>query len=194
MEDLIDLGVGAVRNERMEKHLLSQADPTDSALAAIASIFERPAVKPPEAPAPAEPAEPVKPVETAESAEPAAPAEPEAPEVAGDASDSATTGQSIAAPPVPEPEPATPPEVDGYSKSGPGPLEQLRFRWTARRGDDGRYYVDETIGTNSLPISSGPMPKHMVIAFIDQRERDAVARFEKLKSQILHGSERGAES
>lgn len=188
MEDLIDLGVGAARNERMEKHLLSQADPTDSALAAIASIFERPAVKPSEAP------EPVKPVETAESAEPAAPAEPEAAEVAADASDSATPEQSIAAPPVPEPEPATPPEVDGYSKSGPGPLDQLRFRWTARRGDDGRYYVDETIGTNSLPISSGPMPKHMVIAFIDQRQRDAVARFEKLKSQILHGSERGAES
>src|SRR5438552_1994973 len=48
-------------------------------------------------------------------------------------------------------------EADGYSKLGPGPMEAIRFRWTVRRADDGAYYVDETIGANSVPVTSGPM-------------------------------------
>ena len=49
-------------------------------------------------------------------------------------------------------------EADGYYKVGPGPMAAIRFKWTVRREDNGEYYVDETIGENSTPIVSGPMP------------------------------------
>jgi hypothetical protein len=91
--------------------------------------------------------------------------------------------------------PATAPEaiehvstdVDSYSRSGPGPLDAIRFRWTARRDDNGDYFVDETIGTSSRPIASGPMPRHEVVAFIDDRERSARERFDALKSSMTLG-------
>ncbi len=53
-------------------------------------------------------------------------------------------------------------EADGYSKSGPGPMAAIRFKWSVRRGDNGEYYVDETIG----------------------RENEARRRFELLKSEM----------
>jgi hypothetical protein len=156
--------------------VLSQSDPTDSALAAIASIFERPAPKTadkqPDADITATPPaeEPVAVEEQPEVAE------------ASEVSDFA---------PVAEVAEVAEVSVDGYSKSGPGPLEQLRFKWTARRTDDGQYFVDETVGYSSLPISSGPMPKDAVMGFIDEREREARMRFDALRSQIFNPSERG---
>jgi hypothetical protein len=117
---------------------VSQSDPTDHALAAIASILDHPeSVREPEKPAVEE--EPVTP----------------APLVA-----------------------------HGYSKMGPGPMEAIRFKWAARREDDGRYFVDETIGDNSRPITSGPMSAEDAIRFVDDREREARQRFEHLKSEM----------
>ena len=117
---------------------MSQSDPTDHALAAIASILDHPeSVREPEKPAVEE--EPVTP----------------APLVA-----------------------------HGYSKMGPGPMEAIRFRWAVRREDDGRYFVDETIGDNSRPITSGPMSDEDAIRFVDDREREARQRFEQLKSEM----------
>jgi len=192
---------------------LRQGDPTDHVLATIASIFERPAAKPAEpvmsadgpADQPTEPAASDMSVVAAEDdpasakaetvtdeveddtaaeadSEPAAPDEPEAP----------VEPVAVEAEAQPEPEVAAEPDVDTYHKFGPGPLEELRFKWSARRAEDGRYYVDETIGAKSLPISSGPMPKEAVIAFIDEREREARQRFENLRRKIFQGpSERG---
>lgn len=131
---------------------MSHRDPTDHALAAIASIFERPAK-----PAEVEPAE-----ASSESADHGAPIVPEA----------GLTDQ----------------EVDGYSRSGPGPLEALRFKWTARRADDGHYYVDETIGYASRPISAGPMGKHAVVGYIDQRQREAQRKFDLLRDEMAAGT------
>ncbi|MET0969342.1 MAG: hypothetical protein ABWY18_09100 [Tardiphaga sp.] len=82
--------------------------------------------------------------------------------------------------PEPETEPAA---VEGYARLGPGPLDAIRFRWTARRDDDGRYFVDETIG-GSRPISTGPMPADEVIGFIDAQERNARERFDALKNEM----------
>jgi hypothetical protein len=85
--------------------------------------------------------------------------------------------------------PATVPEptdIHGYSRSGPGPLDAIRFRWTARRADDGQYYVDETIGS-SRPISAGPMPRDEVVQFIDGREFAARQRFDALKTSMTTG-------
>ena len=117
---------------------MSQSDPTDHALAAIASILDHPeSVREPEKPAVEE-----KPV-------------------------------------IPERV-----EAHGYSKIGPGPMEAIRFKWAVRREDDGRYFVDETIGDNSRPITSGPMSAEDAIRFVDEREREARQRFEYLKSEM----------
>jgi hypothetical protein len=119
--------------------ILSESDPTDHALAAIASILDKPeSLSFPDASAAAE-------------------------------------------------KPAVSPGVvdaDGYSKVGPGPLRAIRFKWTVRRDDNGDYFVDETIGDNSVPISSGPMPKDAAIKFVDDRESEARRRFEGIKSEM----------
>lgn len=77
-------------------------------------------------------------------------------------------------------------DIDGYTRLGPGPLDAIRFRWTARRDDGGRYFVDESIGS-SRPISSGPMPHDQVIPFINDRERAARDRFDVLRSEMTLG-------
>jgi hypothetical protein len=123
---------------------LSESDPTDHALAAIASILDKPdSLSFPDAPAAAE-----KPAEK------------------------------------PAVEPSGPVEADGYSKTGPGPLQAIRFKWTVRRDDNGDYFVDETIGENSLPISSGPMPKDAAVRFVDERASEAWRRFEGIKREM----------
>lgn len=75
-------------------------------------------------------------------------------------------------------------DAAGYSKIGPGPMAAIRFKWTVRRGDDGNYYVDETIGDASLPIITGPMSAAAAIRLVDEREREAVVRFERLRSEM----------
>jgi hypothetical protein len=119
---------------------LSENDPTDHALAAIASILDKPeSLSFPDASAVAEnPA--VSPSETI--------------------------------------------DADGYSKAGPGPLQAIRFKWTVRRDDKGDYFVDETIGENSVPISTGPMSKDAAIKLVDERESEARRRFEGIKSEM----------
>jgi len=116
---------------------LSQSDPTDHALAAIASILDQPEHREPEKAATEE-----KPV----------------------------TAESI--------------EADGYQKVGPGPMEAIRFKWIVRHETNDRYYVDETIGDNSQPITSGPMSKDAAISFVDDRESEAQRRFEQIKSEM----------
>jgi hypothetical protein len=121
---------------------LSQSDPTDNALAAIASILDKPdSIFPPDTPVPEE-----KPAD-------------------------------------PAPAPAAV-EADGYSKTGPGPLQAIRFKWTARRDGNGDYFVDETIGENGQPISSGPMSEDDAVKFVDERESEARRRFEGIKSEM----------
>jgi hypothetical protein len=75
-------------------------------------------------------------------------------------------------------------EAVGYHKVGPGPMAAIRFKWTVRRADDGDYYVDETIGENSLPVASEPMSKDAAIRFVNERESEARRRFEALRSEM----------
>lgn len=120
---------------------MNDSDPTDHALAAIASILDKPEA----APAPEPPA-------------------------------AAENPQAV--------EPARPIEADGYCRTGPGPLQAIRFKWTVRRDDNGDYFVDETIGDNSAPISSGPMTGDAAVRLVDERENDARRRFEGIKRDM----------
>jgi hypothetical protein len=86
---------------------------------------------------------------------------------------------------VPPAEALISPDGEGYSKLGPGPIAALRFRWTARRAENGEYFVDETIGENSTPIISGPMTKDAAIRLVDERESEARHRFEQLRHEII---------
>lgn len=119
---------------------MSQSDPTDHALATIASILDQPET-PPEVDRP-----------------------------------------------VSEPRPAVPAmattDGEAYSKLGPGPIAAIRFKWTARPGGNGEYFVDETIGESSAPMVSGPMTREAAIALVDERESEARRRFDQLRSEM----------
>jgi len=89
---------------------------------------------------------------------------------------------------------AEPIDIDNYSKLGPGPLDAIRFRWTARRDESGRYFVAETIGPHSRPLVLGPMRRDEVVEFIDERERESRRRFDALKSEMTIGKHAPASS
>jgi hypothetical protein len=63
-------------------------------------------------------------------------------------------------------------------------MAAIRFRWTVRRESDGQYFVDETIGDNSRPISSGPMSGDAAVRFVDDQASEARQRFEALRNEM----------
>ena len=126
---------------------MSSNDPTDSALAAIASIRDNPQT----------------------ASEPPSHSEAEKTALA------AIEEASLA------PEQVDP---DSYFKVGPGPMASIRFKWSVRRGDDGDYFVDETIGTNSSPVTSGPMSREAATRLVDERESEARRRFDDLRNEM----------
>ena len=138
---------------------MSQSDPTDHALAAIASILDQPLEPPRETEKPAADAKPAVP--------PPLPSPP-----------------PLDTPPPPLTPAMASTDGDDYSKLGPGPLAAIRFKWTARRTPNGDYFVDETIGENSAPIISGPMTRDAAIKMVDEREAEARHRFEQLRHEM----------
>ena len=145
---------------------MSEIDPTDHALATIASILEHP--------------EPVRETET---------------EMVVDGEQVVADEHPIADEhvvvdehehPVVEEQPLVPEhtDADGYSKVGPGPMVAIRLKWTVHRGDDGQFYVHETIGEQSAPVVSGPMTSEAAVHFVDAHEHEAHRRFEELRSEI----------
>ncbi|ABE62836.1 conserved hypothetical protein [Nitrobacter hamburgensis X14] len=147
---------------------MSEGDPTDDALATIAGLVDKP--------------------ETSEERDDAG----QAPEAEATDQPGVCLAEEIptTTPVAPNPASDSPSdcaETDSYTKYGPGPLAAVRFKWTTRRGDNGDYFVDETIGDSSLPLVSGPMTKEAAIQFVDDRERDACQRFETLRSEMAGG-------
>ncbi|VIO74613.1 hypothetical protein CI1B_53870 [Bradyrhizobium ivorense] len=176
-------------------------DPTDNALAAIASILDQPT-------APPEPAKTTDKATDKTADKPAAPAEEppvavavppplpqsieqpliEQPSIEPGPSEAEPSQPEASEPeqsePEPSPQPVQPIEANGYSKAGPGPMAALRFRWTVRE-DGGRYYVDETVGEGSTPLVNGPMDKDAAIKFVDDREAEARQRFEDFRQEMI---------
>jgi hypothetical protein len=153
--------------------VLSQSDPTDEALAAIASILHQPAD------APNLPADTTSTdTSTDKATEPATVSAP-----VGDVDTPETPNADEAAlASIPAPSAAGHP--DTYVKYGPGPLNAIRLKWSIRPADGGNYFVDETIGNSSRAVTSAPMPKDEAVRFVDERERDARRRFDALKNEM----------
>jgi hypothetical protein len=126
---------------------VSSNDPTDSALAAIASIRDNPQ----------------------------APADTSSHSEAEKTAIAAIEEASLA------PEQANP---DSYFKVGPGPMASIRFKWSVRRGDEDDYFVDETIGENLAPVTTGPMSREAAMRLVDERESEARRRFDDLRSEM----------
>lgn len=140
---------------------MSEIDPTDHALATIASILEHP--------------EPVLVIRDTET-------ETVAVDEYAVADEHHASDEHL----VVEEQPLVPEhtDADGYSKVGPGPMVAIRLKWTVHRGDDGQYYVHETIGEQSAPVVSGPMTSEAAVHFVDEHENEAHRRFELLRSEI----------
>ncbi|MCK1396436.1 hypothetical protein [Bradyrhizobium sp. 1] len=149
---------------------MSEIDPTDHALATIASILEHP--------------EPALVVRDSEA------------ETETAVTDEHVTEEHLVADehsvvdehehPVVDEQPLVPEhtDADGYSKLGPGPMVAIRLKWTVHHGDDGQYYVHETIGEQSAPVVSGPMTSEAAVHFADTHADEAHRRFELLRSEI----------
>jgi hypothetical protein len=170
----------------LEDILLSQIDPTDHALAAIASIMDPEASREGETAAPADMQDQVSAQVLAE-----APAPPPLPaqalkETVLTETVLEETPPEVPPAPVVEETPLAPEavEANGYFKVGPGPMAAIRFKWTVRRDDNGHFYVDETIGENSAPIVSGPMSADDAIRMVDTRESEARQRFDQLRAEM----------
>ncbi|UWU89404.1 hypothetical protein [Bradyrhizobium sp. CB1015] len=148
---------------------MSEIDPTDHALATIASILEHP--------------EPVLVIRQTETEIVVA---GEREHIASDEPPIVDEHPVIDEHPVVEEQPLVPEHTDaeGYSKVGPGPMVAIRLKWTVHRGDDGQYYVHETIGEQSAPVVSGPMTSEAAVRFVDTQEDEAQRRFELLRSEI----------
>jgi hypothetical protein len=143
----------------MEVAIVSQSDPADEALATIASILDQ----------------------------------PEAPRGAKSSANKAANkpAAEMQAAPTSDDEAAAAPAADahGYQKVGPGPMDAIRFKWTVRRADNGDFYVDETIGENSVPVIAGPMSAEAAIKCVDDRESEARLRFDRLRSEMASRSD-----
>lgn len=144
---------------------MSEIDPTDHALATIASILEHP-----------EPTLVVRETEIIRETE----------IVVGDEQAAVEEHHAVDEHPVVDEQPLVPDhtDADGYSKVGPGPMVAIRLKWTVHRGDDGQFYVHETIGEQSAPVVSGPMTSEAAVHFVDAHEDEAQRRFELLRSEI----------
>src|SRR5712672_750422 len=152
--------------------MLAQTDPTDHALATIASILEH--------------SEPRRETDKA-------PTEKASLASASTETTKVATAKFATDKPSIEPSPPlVPPDVDGYSKVSPGPIAAIRFKWTVRRADNGEYFVDEIVGENSIPKTSGPMTKEAAVKLVDDREAEARQRFEELRSE-MNGRATGAD-
>lgn len=160
---------------------MAEIDPTDHALATIASILEHP-----------EPVLVIRKTETeivvAGEREHADSDEHQVVDNDPVLEEHASVDEHASADehPIVEEQPLVPEhtDADGYSKVGPGPMVAIRLKWTVNRGDDGQYYVHETIGDQSAPVVSGPMTSEAAVRFVDTQEDEAHRRFEELRSEI----------
>jgi hypothetical protein len=157
-------------------------DPTDYALATIASILERSDVRGVADPAPTEKASTEQ--ASTEKASPEKAVKPTVLTIIASAPKPFTPPPSVTKSSVENFAPPLPCEANGYSKVGPGPIAAIRLKWTVRRADSGEYFVDEIVGESFNRRPSGPMAKDAAVKLVDDREAEARRRFEQLRGEM----------
>jgi hypothetical protein len=73
---------------------------------------------------------------------------------------------------------------DGYTHIGRATSGAFRFKWTARQQDDGRFIVDETIGSGGVAVKSRPLAKDEVLSYIEERQRRIQAKIDDVKREL----------
>jgi hypothetical protein len=73
---------------------------------------------------------------------------------------------------------------DGYTHIGPATSGAFRFKWTARLREDGYFIVDETVGSGTVAVSSRPLPRSDVLAYIDERQRRIQAKVDEVRREL----------
>jgi hypothetical protein len=104
-----------------------------------------------------------------------------------------TVTKAQAAAPTSETAAAAAPADAAYTRTGPGPIESIRMRWTARAVGSITFVVDETMGDNGTPITSRPMSREAAIKLIDERAQAAHERYALLRSELAWPTEESAE-
>jgi hypothetical protein len=73
---------------------------------------------------------------------------------------------------------------DGYTHIGPATSGAVRFKWTARQQSDGRFIVEETVGSGIVPVKSGAIARDGVLAYIERRQRRLQAKIDEVKREL----------
>jgi hypothetical protein len=73
---------------------------------------------------------------------------------------------------------------DGYTHIGPATSGAFRFKWTARLQADGRFVVDETVGSGSVAVRSRPLSKDQVQSYVDERQRRIKGKIDEVKREL----------
>lgn len=73
---------------------------------------------------------------------------------------------------------------DGYTHIGHATSGAVRFKWTARLQADGRFVVDETVGSGAVPVRSRPLSKDEVQSYIDERQRRIQGKIDEVKREL----------
>jgi hypothetical protein len=73
---------------------------------------------------------------------------------------------------------------DGYTHIGAATSGAFRFKWTARQQTDGRYIVEETIGSGNVAVRSPLLLRGDVLAWIDERQHRIQAKVDDVKREL----------
>ena len=73
---------------------------------------------------------------------------------------------------------------DGYTHIGAATSGAFRFKWTARQQGDGRFIVEETIGSGSVAVRSPSMLKGDVLSWIEERQHRIQAKIDDVKREL----------
>lgn len=73
---------------------------------------------------------------------------------------------------------------DGYTHLGAATSGAFRFKWVARLQTDGRFVVEETVGSGNVAVRSHPLAKDEVLAYIDARQRKIQAKVDEVKREL----------
>jgi hypothetical protein len=73
---------------------------------------------------------------------------------------------------------------DGYTHIGHATSGAFRFKWTARQQSDGRFSVEETIGSGRVAVKSRPIARDEVLSYIEGRKRRLQAKVDEIKREL----------